>query len=107
MKSTLILLLIISCTKNQEDIVDIDLQKNDNPRNYLINLKFDNSSNISVRKLNESLENIKKDISILGNEIIPSPNNFMFEKPISLNHNGIEMVLVNQKVSANNGKIRS
>lgn len=92
LKFTLILLLILSCTKNQNDIVDIDSQKKDNPSNYLINLKFENSSKISVQKLNESLENFKKNISILGEGTIPSPNNFIFEKPISFNHNGIEMI---------------
>lgn len=48
LKFTLILLLILSCTKNQNDIVDIDSQKKDNPSNYLINLKFENSSKSRV-----------------------------------------------------------
>lgn len=104
LKFTLILLLILSCTKSQTDLVDIDSRKIDNQSNYLIDLKFENSSKLSVQKLNESLENFKKNILILGERTIPSPNNFMFEKPISFNHNGIEMILVNQKVSANNGK---
>ena len=100
-KSSLILLLIISCTKNHNDIAEIDLHKTNDTSDYSIDLKFENSSKTATQKLNIFSKELKRETSILGRKTIPPFSSFMFEKPISIYHNEIEMILVNQKVSAN------
>lgn len=105
LKSALILLLILSCTKNQDDVTEIDLHKTTGTSDHLIDMRFENSYKASTQKLNIFSKKLKREASILGRETIPPFSSFMFEKPISIYHNEIEMILVNQKVSADTGDV--